>query len=228
MRALIFLLCLLSVAHATEIRDKLSMSSSVSPDVFILPVKVEAKGDSEKAVLKSLAEIDRQVRRLEIKPIESSYSLEKNRVWDEKKKRYVQKGFVGDVFYKFSLKRIDAQDKIVGLFARACSRPYRGAKVEFLIKSPHWEVSQEEKAKVLKSLKLKLLSMSLKEASEFGRQLKQACFIKKVNFTTGYYSEPFFYKGALRESSPYAPEPQKGQKSIKLDAEVVFKCKKGS
>jgi len=207
-----------AVAFSTEIRDTISVSQEVKPDVYCVSVTISVRGSSEAEVLGALTKADDYVRALKLPYEGGNFTVLPNREWNPVEKRYRIVGFVGRIDYRFLLKSPSQQDEVI----RALEEAKRGAPVNYTVSSVGWCISEKLRKKFEKQLKLKALKEAELEASLFGRELRSKCFLKKVSFSVGRAPVPL---SPLRVESVRAPKPPQSPQKVEVKASVLINCK---
>lgn len=207
-----------AVASSTEIRDILSVSQEVKPDVYCVSLTVSTRGESEADVLRSLTKADDYVRALKLPYKGGNFTVLPNREWNPVEKRYRIVGFAGRINYQFLLKSPSQQEEVI----RALEEAKRGAPLNYTISSVGWCISESLRKKVEKRLKLKALKEAELEASLFGRELHSRCSLKKVNFSVGRLPVPFV---SMKAESVRAPQPPRSAQKVEVKASVLINCK---
>ncbi len=219
MRLLFFLLLLFSTAEAGEIVDTITVSRSVLPDVYVVPLTVKVRALSEESVLKVLGTVDTYLRELKLPYDGGNYVVRERREWNPVKKRYVFEGFEGSAYYVFKLKEVSRQSEIL----KALKRAKEQVDFRYSVSSPHWEISKLLRQQVTAVLKKEILIKAKSEAGDFGKLLGKSCSVEFVGFQPRRLPFPIV-KSAVRAES-IAPEPPKREREITLRAEVKFKCR---
>ena len=204
----------------TKISDTVTASRYAKPDTYVIPINVKIKSWDEGKILTTLSILDEKIRNLKLPYEGGNYRVEENRIWDTTKKRYVTEGYIGTIHYTFKLKNVQKQNEIFTLL----NEESKQLGFQYTVGSPHWEVSQSKRQKVISELKKALIRKSLKEAKEFGRELNEVCTVESISFNP--FSQPIFplYRSNVKTLS--APVPARTFQRISVKANVKFSCYK--
>ncbi len=205
-------------AWGLEISDNLKVFTTVKPDTFVLPLKVEVRAKYESEVVNTLGAIDSLVRSLNFKYEGGIYTVEELREWDSNLKKYIKKGFKGTISYRFFLKKPEEQSKILNTIEN-----YKSKKsFIYSIESPHWEISPNKREYVLEELKRNLIETAKREAQIFSDTLDKNCKLESITFRPYYYYNRFFPN---KRNVGIPPIPTRSDREIFLEANVKFRCK---
>ncbi len=207
-----------STVLSAEIRDTVSVSREVKPDVYCLTLSISSRGKSESSVLKALSEVDGYVRALKLRYRGGNFTVFPNREWISTERRYRIVGFIGRINYRFLLKNPSQQEEIIKTLEEVKGR----VPFSYSISSVRWCVSDALRKRVQRQLKLKALEEAEVEAAIFGKKLRSRCRVEKVSFSGGGF--PIVMRTVRAESLKLPKPPQSGQK-LELKASILINCR---
>ncbi len=214
---ILFLLFSTSFAK-TIISDTITVKSYVNPDIYFLPIKVSYISQSEENVLDVLGKLDKSIRTLKLKYKGGNFYIREYKDYDPNLKKYVSKGFIGEIIYNFYLKNIENQNRIFNLLNRF-SKLYN---IKYIVYNPHYIISNQKQNEILEKLKYKAINKIIFEKRKIEKLLNKSCEISYISFNSIYI--PIF-RSQIKFSKSLAPEPAKSSKEISLKVKVKFECK---
>jgi len=206
---------------ATTIEDTITVWEWVTPDVYILSVEVKAEGRKEADVLNSLKVADDFLRETGLSYKGGNYRVYERREWEPKERRYKLLGFTGTAVYTFILKDPREQEEVL----RALERGKALGRFIYKIRGARWELSWERRMETLKNLKLKALKEALREASLYGRELRQRCTLNSISYSHSFRPlPPIVPMGAEPMKKVGAPTPKLFPNRIEVKARLKIEC----
>ncbi len=215
---MLFLLILFlfpSLSFGATLKDELLVWSAVEPDTYSLSITVKVKAPREEGVLKALKTVDDFLRRTGLPYKGGNFGVWPKREWNQEKREYEFKGFVGTASYTFYLSSPSLQLEVF----KALRDAKEHADFIYEVNRVGWELSYGKKQEVLASLKLKALKEAKREAREFGALLGQKCKISEVDFS----NSPFPVYRVLTKGIG-APLPSRESKRIEVRALLKLNC----
>ncbi len=213
-----FILLLLPlVVFATEITDRVEISTRLVPQFFYLSLEVKAKAKKPNEVVEKLSAVDSFIRQNFPDYEGGHFTVNPVEVLDPKTKKVYVEGYSGRGFYTLKLRGAREEELLLKKLANMAN----GTEgFTYKVNSERWQVEEDLKRKMIFTLKVEALKEIKRRAAQYGKLLNKTCRVKRVGFhRTVNFNPPYLPLRALK-----VPIPKRGLVEITVSADVVYEC----
>ena len=216
--------CNIKAQNKLLITLPLSAEKSLVPKEYRFSIKAEVKSTTERRVIRILAKLDEEVRKLNTES-NINYSGGKfylSPIYHRLNVKRIHDGYKGSISYTFKAKDFAFQEKVIRVFKTIKS--IFPTEFSYYIRRTDWVLSHKQVKKAKAKLMLRLLRDAKKLTKIISKLLSRECTLKEVNYTdipVPVY--PAIYKSSVIKSLA-VPKPKKEEQRVEVRAMVKISC----